>query len=166
MQDIKKMRERVLQAPVTDGMTKEQLHEFYKATHEENCGTLGPGVWDCVGSGASYKIEDKPLSDDVQYKNSAAEERAMVKQDLEVLAGRNDKSKQILKWIGFVEKLTAQIKVIEADATMSVADKQRKIAHRQEIINGYNRDIEQALDFIAKEKAKNKELYAKYQKTK
>lgn len=154
-----------MQRPVTEGMNAKQIREFYERVREEKLGNPA-NAWDIVPGGASYKIEDKPLSDDLRYEYSANEGREMAKQDLEILAERNDKSKQILKWIRSVEKLTAQIKVIEADTTMSVADKQRKIARRQEIINGYNHDIEEALDFIAKEKAKNRELFAKYQKTK
>lgn len=167
MQDIKKMRDRILQAPVTEGMTKEQLHEFYEATHEENRGHLGPGVWDCVtDSGASYQIEEKPMSDDLRYGHFNREQHKQEQLDHEVLAARQDKNKQIEKWKSFIEKMQEQIKRIQADSTMDIAKKQRKILRCTEIIKEYETSIANAEKFLAAEAEKNRILYEKYNKTK
>lgn len=78
------------------------------------------------------------------------------------------RNKEILinKWTESIHKLEHQIKLIQKDPELSVAERQKKIAKRQEIIENYKFSIRQAREFLDRESAKSRFLYNKYSKTK
>ena len=154
------------QKPITDGMTAEQKREYEASVREEQRGNTS-NFWDVIPvSGFSGKVDLKPMSDDLVYASGRANEKIQKREDEEILDAKQNKSKQIEKWIKSVEKLTAQIQKIQSDKTISVADKQRKIANRQRIIEDYKSEIERALEYMDKQKAITKAMYDKYMKIK
>ena len=86
--------------------------------------------------------------------------------DLELLSGRQDKSKQIEKWKDAINKLRAQIKVIQEDKNLTTIEKQRKIARRQELIENYKQDIYITTEYLRCRAAKEKEISDQYAKLK
>ena len=153
------------QKPVTEGMTPEQLREFHDHVREENRGNPA-NAWDIVPGGRSYKIDDKPMSDDLDYGFFATGEKQRIHEDQEVLSARQDKRKLIEKWRGYIETLENRIKQIQADSTMPIATKQRKIQNTLNKINEYKQDIARTEAYLADQAAKNHALYEQYMKTK
>ena len=154
-------KEEILQQPTAD-----EVRKNYADGREAQYGNTG-NVWDVLPvSGVSYKIPEQPMSDDLRYKYSRREERKMEQQDMEVLAGRQNKRELIKKWEKYIEKMNDQIKRIQADVTLNTAVKQRKILRCTEIIASYKQEIDKAEKYLAAEAAKNHELYEQYMKTK
>lgn len=155
------------QKPITEGMTPEQLKKYNAEVREARYGNA-PNMWNVWPvSGLNLKVETKPLSDNLGYGCFDKEEFKKTKQDQEVLAARQNKSKQIEKWEQSIEKLTAQIERIKSDSTLLPREKISKIESRQRIIDNYKQDIAQALEYIEYQKAKSQELFGKNnQKTK
>jgi len=71
------------------------------------------------------------------------------------------KQELIKKWTCSIAKLNQQIAQLQADKTLSVAERQRKIARRQEIINGYKFSIEQAKEYLEAQHRKSQALFGK-----
>ncbi len=65
-----------------------------------------------------------------------------------------------------IAKLEDQIEKLHTDKTLSVAERQKKIARRVEIINDYKISIKQAQDYIDREYAKAKQIQERYSKQK
>ena len=157
-----KRSDQIRQMPITDEMTAEQKRE-YDATVQEALYGNTKNFWDVIpASGFSGKVDTKPMSDDLEYESEHTNNKIQQREDTEILNAKQNKSKQIEKWIKSIEKLTRQIEIIQADKSISTADKQRKIAKRQEIIDGYKRDIERAIA----QKAATVALYKRYMKIK
>ena len=157
-----KIADEIRQKPITDSMTAEQKHEYDANVHEAQYGNT-KNFWDVIPvSGFSGKVDPKPMSDDLEYESERINHEIQQREDADILEGKQNKSKQVEKWIKSIEKLTRQIEIIQADKSISTADKQRKIAKRQEIIDGYKRDIENAIT----QKAATVAMYERYMKIK
>lgn len=162
MQDIKKFRERIKQCPVIEGMTKEQLDEFYKHVHEEKHGNTS-NVWDIVpGSGASYQVESKPMSDDLNYGDFNRQERKRLHEEHEVLAARSNKQKQIEDCEKYIAKQELRIKQIQADKVMTVQEKQQKIQRCLDRINIYKQDIVRVKEYLAIQADNDRKIFEKH----
>ena len=156
------------QKPITDGMTDEQKREYAKYVREQQRGNVD-NPWTAmpyVNSGISRHIPKKPMSDDLGDGQYALGEQVRRREEREILAARQNKLQLIAKWQMSIEKLTAQIEKIKSDATLSTADKQRKIARRLEIIEHYKNNIAQAQEFIEYQNTKARKIYDKYMKAK
>ena len=64
-----------------------------------------------------------------------------------------------------IEKFRDEIRKIKKDPTLSEVERARKIARYQGFIADYERDIEQTLDSIEREKVKMAPFYARLEKT-
>ena len=158
---------KIKQRPVTDGMTDAELQEYKKAVREEQYGNVGGSVWDPpFVFDASYRVEEKPLSDDLGYGRFNKEEYKRQKEEMEVLAGYQNKRKLIEKWKEYIEKMNNRIKQIQADNTLPVLTKQKKIQNCLNCIEEYKRSIEHAEKFLAQQSAINQAEYEQYMKSK
>ena len=155
----------MMQKPVTDGMTDEQLREYNEHVREERRGNPA-NAWDIVPSGRSYKVEEKTMSDDLGYDHFDKQEAKRLAEENEVLAARQDKRKLIEKWRGYIETLENRIKQIQADSTMPIATKQRKIQNTLNKINEYKQDIARTEEYLAAQTIKNHAEYEQYMKRK
>ena len=157
---------KIKQRPVTDGMTDEELARYKKEVHEARRGNTD-NIWDTpVGFGASYCVEPKPLSDDLKYGGFKKEERKREHEEMEVLAEHKDKHELIKKWKEYVEKQKNRIKQIEADKTLPVLTKQKKIQACLDKISEYQQSIKNTEDFLAQKSAEERARYEQYMKTK
>ncbi len=71
----------------------------------------------------------------------------------------NEKSELIQKWKMSIEKLNRQILQIQSDTSLAADDRQKKIAHRQNIIDGYSLSIKQAEEYIERETLRTHQIY-------
>ncbi|MBR2286005.1 MAG: hypothetical protein IJ866_00905 [Alphaproteobacteria bacterium] len=152
----------IRQRPTTDGMTPEQLKEFYKTAREARRGTCG-GLLEQMNAGHvhSYFTQPKPLSDYLTYyPDKKQKEYPMA--DIP----SSNKRELINKYYAAIDKLEAQIKKLQDDKTLSVAERQKKIARRLDIIKDYRFSIENAKQYLAAREKKDQELYNKFFKTK
>ncbi len=67
----------------------------------------------------------------------------------------------IQKWYESIEKLKQQIEKLKEDKNLSVAERQKKIAKRLDIIDGYEFSIKQAKEYLERENMKTRDMYAK-----
>lgn len=153
----------IKQRPVTYGMTADELQQYTKMVHEEQHGNPA-NAWDCIVVG--YRVEKTTLSDDLEYRGFATQERKRIHEDHEILAERCDKRKQIKKLEEYIEKLNNRIKQIQADKSLSVLVKQKKIQNCLNRIAEYQQDLDRAKKFLEQESARNRALYEKYMNTK
>ena len=152
----------IRQRPTTDGMTPEQLKEFYETAREARRGTCG-GLLEQMNAGHvhSYFTQPKPLSDYLTYY-SDKKQKEYPMTDIPA----SNKSELIKKWTASIDKLEAQIEKIKKDQTLSVADRQKKIARRLDIIKDYRFSIDQTKAYLAARSQKSQELYNRFFKTK
>ena len=156
------------QKPVTEGMSPEELKKFKEDAREAQRGNVhySLDIADAWRGRSSYTTS-KPLSDYTGERGLFYKEQyKKIKQDREVLATRQNKSKQIEKWEQAIEKLTAQIEKIKADPTLVPREKQSKIEKRQQIIENYKYDIQQATEYIERKNTEMRTIYGKNEKTK
>lgn len=78
----------------------------------------------------------------------------------------NEKMASIRKWVSAIEKLEQQIELLKADQSLSVIERQKKIARRMDIISNYKFEIRQAQDYIDLQNKKTAEIYERDSKTK
>ena len=79
---------------------------------------------------------------------------------------KSTKKELIQKWKESVHKLEQQIVKLQEDNTLSVAERQKKIARRYEIIADYEFSIAQAEDYLRRESQRTARLYEEYMKKK
>ena len=109
------------------------------------------------------QIKPKTMSDDLGYGFFYREEKKRIKEEIEVLEQRPNKSECIKVWKAQIKKHQAKIKQIKADPSLSDAEKEHKIANYMDTINAYKRDIKQAKALLAAQKAEIEALYKKQQ---
>ena len=72
-----------------------------------------------------------------------------------------EKEAMIQKWYESIEKLKQQIEKLKEDKNLSVAERQKKIAKRLDIIDGYEFSIKQAKEYLKREDIKLRDMYAR-----
>ena len=70
-----------------------------------------------------------------------------------------EKMELVTKYRNAVEKLNQQIRKIQSDDTLTDAERQKKIAHRMDIIDGYTLSIQKAEEYIQRETIRARQLY-------
>lgn len=153
---------KIMQRPVTDGMTHEQLKQFRETVREAQHGNC-PYEIDFADAwrGRSYCVGPKTMSDYIPPKFNNEQKEVMMP-DMPTTA----KAEQIKKWAASIDKLEAQIEKLRDDKTLSVAERQQKIQRRLNIINDYKYSIKMAKEYLDRRARNDKELYAKFMKTK
>ncbi len=71
----------------------------------------------------------------------------------------DEKMELVTKYRNAVEKLNQQIRKIQSDGTLTDAERQKKIAHRMDIIDGYTLSIQKAEEYIQRETIRARQLY-------
>lgn len=154
---------KIKQRPVTDSMTPEQLKQYKQDLREAQRGnTCATFDYSSAWRGHSFFTTPKPMSDDLTYPPI----KHKVQEAYPMPYNAHNKAELIRKCKSSIAKLEQQIEKIKTDKTLSVADKQRKIAKRMEIIDNYRLSIKQAQEYINYENQRNKEMLDKYMKTK
>ena len=150
------------QRPVTDSMTNEQkkMHDI-EVREARYANGISSVDYSYARGGRSIYVEPKPMSDDLSYWPPMKQEVNLNEQEaISMLPYTTQpKAELIQKWNLAIDKLQGQIKVLQNDKTLSVAEKQKKIARRLEIISDYQDSIRRAQEFIEREKQKYKEMY-------
>lgn len=70
-----------------------------------------------------------------------------------------EKMELVTKYRNAIEKLNQQICKIQSDGTLTDAERQKKIARRMDIIDGYTLSIQKAEEYIQRETIRARQLY-------
>ena len=80
-----------------------------------------------VGNSGFYKVEDKPMSDNLSYRNQRYNDYAQGTMDRCLLGIRANKIEQVEIWLDRIAKYTARLEEIKADKSLAETEKQHKI---------------------------------------
>ena len=101
-----------------------------------------------VGNSEFYKVQDKPMSDDVKYYFARQDSANELCNYSSAPGVRENKREQIAKWSEKIAELSEQIKGIQADTSLSEDEKQKKINRRMEIIGTRKQNIAAAQIYL------------------
>ena len=154
--------QKIKQRPVTAEMTPAQIKNYKREVREEQHGNTGTVDYRDAWNGRSYSTPVQPLSDFVppKFNTHPSQEVSSMTQTSQF------KTELIQKWKNSIEKMKEQITKLQNDKSLSVAERQKKIARRIDIINDYEFSIKQAQEYIDRERRKAQALFNTQTQTK
>lgn len=139
LHDVTKIKQR----PLTDSMTPEELKQYEQEVREARY--ANPATHKQGKYVRWVRVEPKPMSDYLTYKPRQHKSQEVFPM---MFASTQTKTELIKKWTESISKLRKQIEVLSQDTCLSVAERQKKIARREEIIKDYEFSIKQAREYL------------------